>query len=808
MNPVDYESAKAALKELKEWELNHTAPDRNEASTRFHIVDRLIEDVLGWSKDETDVEHHHEGKFSDYELGSPAKLLLVEAKREGQQFALPVGWSKATAPISVLSADNSDLREALKQASEYCQNRGIPYGAVSNGTQLVAFVASRQDGIPPLTGRALVFSSLSDMLSRFSELWNSLSRPAVEDRRLASLLNASSLPPPPRKLSASITGYPGNKNRNPQAAELRTLGELFLEDLTRQPEIEAEFLAETYCQSGALSQYALVSKEILQARYATVFESDIGANATDVSTKKGIEPQLTKDMLAAGLSKRPILLVGDVGAGKTMFVRHLIKVQARDELARAVVLYLDLGTKPTLDAELRPYLAMELERQLLDQYEIDIRERNFVRGVYHGELRRFARGIYADLKESDPAAFRDKELAKLEALTNDPEVHLVKCLEHIAKGHKRQLVLFLDNVDQRKPPFQEQAFLLAQSVAEHWPVVVFLSLRPETFKSSQAEGSLSAYQPGVFTIKPPRVDQAVAKRLTFARELLEKEERFNWFPKGVTFRSENLLNYIRMLADAFTTNSAIIEFVENMSAGNVRTAMNYIGQFIGSAHVDSQKILSIIEKQGSYRLPLHEFMRAVICGDNVHYCPDTSRVPNLLDISADDAREHFLLPLLVAFVASKGHAGTQEGYVRRTDAFSFSQRLGFSPDQVDAAITRALEAKLIATPASVVEKNMLRVTTTGAYATERLLGSFTYLDTVLVDTPITDEVHRGRVHDTMPIAQRLERIHDFLSYLSESWNKLAAPTVTLDWPQLQARVLSEVSEIQQRVERKRQAFEK
>ena len=69
--------------------------------------------------------------------------------------------------------------------------------------------------------------------------------------------------PPPQKLASLILDYPGSKNRNPVAAELQILGGLILEDIANLPDYEEDFVRETYCESGALSQYALVSKEIL-----------------------------------------------------------------------------------------------------------------------------------------------------------------------------------------------------------------------------------------------------------------------------------------------------------------------------------------------------------------------------------------------------------------------------------------------------------------------------------------------------------------------------------------------------------------
>lgn len=323
-----------------------------------------------------------------------------------------------------------------------------------------------------------------------------------------------------------------------------------------------------------------VSKEILRNRNNTSLEQQAGVATKPAANKGGLAETLTADMFAAALSRRPILLVGDVGAGKTTFIRHLIKIDAPSELERAVVLYLDFGHKPAVVEDLTTHAATEIERQLNEDYQIDIRARAFVRGVYHGELRRFSRGIYADLKEHDPAAYSVKEVEHLSRLLDNTDTHLQSCFNHITKGQNRQVVIFLDNVDQRSAAFQDEAFVMAQAMATNWPATIFVSLRPSTFLRSKASGSLSAYQPRVFTISPPRVDLVIQRRLAFANKMLEETGRLAHFPTGLQVRSNTLTSYIAMLIETFGTAAGIIEFVDNMSNGNVRKALEFITAFV------------------------------------------------------------------------------------------------------------------------------------------------------------------------------------------------------------------------------------
>ena len=517
---MNYEDGLAALERLIV-DAEPVGDDANEATVRFRIIDSLITEVLGWQKGVVQVERYERGDFTDYECGSPTEL-IIEAKRASNHFLVPAGFVERTCKLSTLCESSREVEVAIEQAMGYCKERNVPYGAICNGKQIAFFVGARTDAVSSMSGRAVLFLSLEDMRARFAELWSIASPAGLAEGNLGRLLKGTSLAPPPLKLSARIPDYPGHKNRNPIATELQILGGLFIEDLANTPEIEEEFLKETYCHSGALSQYALVSKELLRTRYTTFFEKEAGVSVSPATNKKGTSTELTADIFAASLSRRPILLVGDVGVGKSTFIRNFIKVEAKDELRTALVLYIDFGSKPAVAEDLRSYAVSEIVRQLRESYDVDIDDRQFVRGVHNQRIQSFGKGIYSDLKDVDPAEFKKREVEFIAGLVADREEHLKLSLEHASKGQQRQIVVFLDNVDQRSPLFQEEVFLMAHAFATNWPVTAFVALRPETFSLSRARGTLAAYQPRVFTIEPPRVDLVVQKRMQFALKQLRE----------------------------------------------------------------------------------------------------------------------------------------------------------------------------------------------------------------------------------------------------------------------------------------------
>jgi len=776
-----YEDSRHNLEQLVAWYAPR-AGSRNEATTRLQLIDRLFFECLGWSKDQVILEEPHGREYADYTFLVFRPVLIVEAKREGDYFELPAGVSRLEHSLPSLMRDYPNLKQAIEQAARYCQSRGVPFGTVTNGHQVIAFVAVRNDGTAPLDGRALAFSSLDVMLAHFLDFWQALSRSGVEEKKILYRL-IGGYPELPQKLSATISSYPGIKGRNILQTDLQILSELVIEDVIRSEELEPRFLAECYCQSGALSQFALTSKTVLAARYAALFNSSQpGPTTVPVTTKAGVSP----DLLAASLARRPILLLGDVGVGKTTFIRHLIKVEAAAVLQNAVALHIDLGLKAVLSADLRAFILDEMERQLLELYQIDIYERNFVRGIYDRDLKRFASGVFADLGRSAPDQFAQKEVQYLETLLSKKDRHLMRSLEHIYKGRRKQIVVFLDNADQRDERTQDQAFLIAQELAENWPMMVFLALRPETFHRSKKIGALTGYHAKAFTIAPPRIDLVIKKRLAFALKITTGEIAVPSLAR-VGLKLENLPIIIRVLVESFDNNEKLMESIENVASGNVRLALDLIKAFIGSGHVDTQKILDCVAQHGGYIIPLHEFLRSVMYGDSEHYDPSTSPIANLFDLSTLDGKEHFLLLLTIGILRSQTGPDVRDGFVETNKVYERLQGMGFTPDQIDSAIARGYEKKLIETSARRLPEPgqqmppSLRATPTGVYHIERLAGEFSYLDAVVVDTPLLDGSIRPLIGDVKGFNQRLDRAEIFVRYLDSQWLSVGAEAVGFNW---------------------------
>jgi hypothetical protein len=774
---IAYDTAFERMSELAAV-MEESSLGRNEATTRLQLVDRLLFDCLGWSKDAAELEDHVEGEYADYVLDSSARRLVVEAKREGAWFKLPQGLPRIS-KLEALYGLAGTVSRALEQVELYAQRRGTPYAAICNGHQLVAFVGSRSDGVSPRQGRALVFGTPQDFVDGFADLWETLSPHGCGAMRLTVKLRSAVASPPP-KLSEQVPDYPGSARLDDRGHVLSTLNVLFQPPYVRDDEDEDQFLRECYCAPGAYSKLALLNRGVLRTRYSTALGEELKVGLEAARTKEGLNPHLIEEVAITSAARDPLVLLGPVGVGKTMFLRHLLRIDAKDLAESAVVLYVDLGRSAVLE-QLDSYVATSFREQLQQRYAVDIDADDFLRGSYYDEVKRFATGVNAELKDLDFAEFKKREIDHLLHLASHPETHLRRSLEHLVKLRSQQIIVVLDNIDQRTREDQEQTFLIAETIAKTWPCTVFVTLRPETFNASAVRGTLSGYQPTAFTIEAPRVERVVVQRLRFGASHYEREGRLpQWM--GWTAQSDDLRTYLTILEKSFARSARLQSVLVNLSGASARRALDLMTTFVESPHADADGMIRRNERRESL-IPAHTFLRAVLLGGAAHYQPTRSRVANLFDISTSDTREHFLLPCMLGLLQRASEEPEREGYLPIETVFGAFQDFGFEPYQVEFAIQRARDAEFAEQLPPDGTMRALRLTTIGAYGYRELPSDYSYLDAVIIDTPVGDPDIRGRLSVVDATRPRLERAALVIGYFDSAWRESQLGQLGLfDWP--------------------------
>ncbi|MDT8873330.1 hypothetical protein RAA17_24950 [Komagataeibacter rhaeticus] len=313
-----------------------------------------------------------------------------------------------------------------------------------------------------------------------------------------------------------------------------------------------------------LSQHALLSKQMLNARYSSLFPPDEASPRIDPVVAKPGKPLLTPEVLSDAISNRPIVLLGDVGVGKSSFLKHLMYVSAYDEFQHALYVYVDLGRTGALSNDFKDVVLDQIEEALLTKYNVDLLEEDFVKAVYKADIRRFDRSIYGSLKESDPITYQRHLLDFLASKQKDRASHTKAAIGYLAKDRRKQIIIALDNSDQRDSETQSEAFIISQTMASDWKATVFVSMRPRTFYQSRRSGALSAYPHRVFTIAPPRIDVVIRKRIQFALDVAEGRRNLDSL-SHIRLNLSNIAAFLHVILKTVDTNDAVNLFLENIT---------------------------------------------------------------------------------------------------------------------------------------------------------------------------------------------------------------------------------------------------
>jgi hypothetical protein len=511
---------KAVMEAFEKFGTTRGLSEPNEAETRCELIDQIL-DAVGWESGGFARDARTgTGDFVDYSLPrSPYPTLVVEAKRSGASFALDetkLETGRTRALTTLLKNGGKSLREALKQAAGYCNDRAIPYACVTNGYQWLFFRGLSSEKRSWNEGRVIVFPSSEALIINFDEFLACLAPHKVNSSELPRLLER----PTPQEIPRSI--IPLEKltlRRKPASADLldlrRAIGLQFFAQIHGND--RSKMLAKCYVEPGDQPDF----DRSLQRLLDDTLSSDVTGSETvhEGNTKFFVNQLQSLDI--SGKIKYPILVVGNVGVGKTTFLyRTLASLREVPDNASADVKNLDYKTKG--DAAMSAYIDLENKGniEVFDDQEVqretaelileklaisaiatlkkrdDISEnsRNEADPNNETTLKTMLRERLSNERNSaesyfdkNPEKWEDKEYEIIQAYRKDTIKFLVHYIRHLRARFKRRddfkypILLVLDNLDQASPQYERCVYGLALRLAKETPAVTIVSIREHTF---------------------------------------------------------------------------------------------------------------------------------------------------------------------------------------------------------------------------------------------------------------------------------------------------------------------------------------
>ena len=717
-------------------EYNKDGVDFNEADTRAKIIDFILRDCLGWSENLIKRENSNVAGYTDYELlVNDSPVLILEAKKSGDYFDIPNNKTNRAYKINGSISTVTNLLNAINQVQHYCTETGCKYAAVSNGYQFVIFPAI-SIGKPWREGFCVIYNSLDDIKANFGQFWNTLAYENVKDGSLISYIEKGKSVKKYKKILTEIHNPDQSWARNELYTYIQPYCDFVFSELL--DETKTEVLKECYVydrSSGPLTKeiksYFTDKLPYFAERYkiSQIYEDKVKAGK--------FQKEFAKKSSKLGTGSMMVLL-GGIGSGKSTFIHRFFKVViAKRE--NHLWFYIDFRNAP-LDSD-------EIENFIFDKmYDEYLRN-------YKDNLSNILYDISFKVDESDRKEF-------------------FKSLFNLSTYLRFSTTIIIDNIDQHEIKFQEKIFLTAHHIKDTLKTLTILALREETFVNSTKIGVFDAYYIQKFHISSPNFLSMIIKRINFTIKLINYTEEN--VPK------ENLIKYLIVIKESLGKKNKqsrhLVEFIDSVSVGNMRESLRMFNNFIVSGNTNIKEIFYKYDTTGSYQLAYHQFLKSIMLGEYRYYAQDRSHIMNVFDFDYSLTDSPFNVLRLLRYLDYRSNKRSEigSGYVQIDELIKIFESVSIKKEVVIDSLLRLSGFNLIEfdnqSRTDIKSAIYAKITASGKYYLENIIKEFVYLDSILIDTPISGlncfEDLRKSVNDT-DLDKRISRTSIFLKYLCE-----------------------------------------
>ncbi len=766
-----------------------------EADTRSQIIDRILKEVLGWPESVIGREDSVHQGFIDYVLSLPngRNTIVVEAKKEGISFDMPVARNTIRYKLNGSIKSNEALYSAINQAHYYAVEKGIRYAVVTNGYAWIFFKAMRDD-MPWREGQAIAFNSAGIVKNKFSEFWNILSWESIIAGKYEFAF--SNIQPVNRNLFRVIDKLYNPDQplaRNRLHIQLHSIVNRIFGDITESDQVE--ILERCYIHNDRLRIVDRTLEFVIQDSVPN-FAALEGTVETIPGANDGGIFGTQVDNFSTDPNGSVFLLLGGVGAGKSTFLRRFFQFVGKEFIDERGYWFYISFLKPPNREEMEIHVYRNILEQIGSRYKDDnLESREQILEAFKDEVIRLNKTIL-DAEQLEPIEYQRRLSRYIEEWTSD-EIKYTKALVRLLRRRGKAVVICIDNVDQLSPEYQNSIFLLSQRIAEELKSMTVLALREETFYSATIQRTFTAYTNQKFHVSSPSFKALIGHRIRYAREILGFEDlKVKLILKsGLNLDKEQISNFLRIMElSLLSHNKNIARFIECISSGNMRVALNLFTRFLYSGSTDVDKMLNIFSRSGSYFVPFHEFAKSVILGDRRYYreSEELNEIMNVFDCGLERNSSHLTSIRLLSMLLDYHNVSSPEGrgYVKISSILEAFMVVLDNEDDFFRTADRLLRKNLIEVDTRVTDTiqkaGYIRITASGWYYLTFLTNSFSYLDLVYIDTPLNDEnifnelINLTRAVDVLSddernrkqkLELRFERVRLFLNYLFTEENR-------------------------------------
>lgn len=762
------------IKELLDKGSNLTLHDANEAETRKKLIDRVIENFLGWS----DVDVAYEERvsedgtttFADYIIRTADVSILIEAKRVGVAFSTIPGQKRVKLSGHIMEGKTGD---AIKQARNYCRKKSIPFAVVTNGNQWIIFPAVRTDQISFSSSSAIVFDSLERILGEESDYFKSLlSRDGVIDGNLAiELIGRKTDQFEERRLNKFFKGS-GSRAPNPIYPLIENeVISAFSDSII---DSDKDLLEKCYVKNADRQKFDNRINMHLQKR------EPLFSSQPKRPMRKRDSSSLSDSIASASSNARPlaILILGTVGTGKTTFLQYTRRVASASYFEKSK----NEAYPHWIDIDFRNFSKNESPIEFIygamfeyvkdDDYFSDYNRS--IKNAYANDIKALKNGPMFLISRNEES-FNEQITKVIMDDYNKVSPYVDKLVGYGVT--QSPVFLVIDNIDQfEDDETQSEIFSDAIALAGRLNINLIIAMRESTYVDHRNSPTFDAFDFDPLHIEPPEIPSVLSRRFFLTGQMLSGKKGSFIALNGADFKVDDLSVFIDIVKSS-VLGTEIGERIDVLSNHDVRLALRMTREFLSRGYTDPAKALQTFGATQKYTLPKQEAFRSILLGNQSVYSEEYSVIGNPFDSRLGRSNGE-LLRMFVLSALVKQSSNNGSGFIDGPTIRDNLKNIGFSESDTMDVLSDLCEMRFSHTKShgrAEIDSSYF-ASRLGGHIIRNLLSDFTFIENVLMDTFISDKEiwnqlkdHSQQILDERNVVSkiklRVERCKIFYNYM-------------------------------------------
>lgn len=700
----------------------------NEASTRFHIIDRFLREILNLNDNNINVEERviENDTYADYVIRIGDETFIIEAKKTGIVF--PEFTKAKKIKITSSFIKNNEINKAIEQVVGYAKNiENTNVVMVTNGKCWCFFNFKKYDE-NTYVNILFPFDNPDDA----RELFNLFSIWAIEKGSLRKITNEPLMPE--NKLIDKIKNFDCRIDRNNIADHI-------------SPALDYALRADAILESKETLEKCFVITDD-RTKYDNnlkiyITDNKPKINETFKRIKKSKDKNVLHDIIKTDISSMapPVtLIIGPVGVGKTTFLHYFRYISGKELIEKSKVhwIYIDFE-KLGKGGNVRNFIYSSLNDYLLkDNTPLSTDYSTLIKPAYDNKMASLLKGPFGYLK-NDKEGYNNKFKNILEEDFKNVEPY-VDCIYSFL-GEKDKCVIIMDNIDLYEDVELEKTVLSeGLALSKKVKANVLISIRDKTFVKHKFDSVFDAYELRQLWLDPPPFKEVLSKRLIFSENLLKDKQAEIVMDKGFRLKITDLSKFFDIVQRSILQNESG-NFVDYIADNNIRKGLTLINNFLKSGHIQADRALKsyITDDNYKYRFPFHEVFKGTMLSQWKHFKEDRSYCVNLFDakLGSHNLKLLRLQLLKYLYIQSTKYNLTEISIDALSNTFKVIGATSFHIITVSQFLDSRNLLRNI-TSEEISEHSSITLTRSGAYYISNLIRQHVYVEECIFDTAIDD----------------------------------------------------------------------